>query len=135
MVALRFEITDEQIDILVSVFYARARDDATLGPIFFNAIGKSNLAWKTHEAHIASFWRNALGLDRSFQGNPMLKHLANHQIEPEHFPIWLEIFNQTAQDVLPQHAADGIAALANRIGQSMSWGLTQFRNPDVPQLG
>ncbi|MDA7827185.1 group III truncated hemoglobin [Rhodobacteraceae bacterium] len=135
MAGPKFDITDEQIDVLVTAFYARARKDATLGPIFLNAIGTSNSAWQTHEAHISSFWRNALGIDRSFTGNPMLKHLANHQIEPEHFPIWLEIFNQTAKDVLPQPAAEGISALANRIGQSLSWGLTQFRNPDVPKLG
>lgn len=122
-------ISSDQIDMLVAAFYARVRKDDTLGPIFLRAIGTNDGVWAHHEAHIASFWRNAMGLDRSFSGNPMMKHLANAEILPEHFPIWLGLFRQTAMDVLPQTEAQVIADLADRIGHSLSIGLTQFRAP------
>ena len=119
----------DQIDRLVAAFYARVRKDETLGPIFMRAIGTDDVSWSRHEAHIASFWRNALGLDRGFSGNPMMKHLANGEIQPEHFPIWLGLFRETAHELLSQPEAKTIADLADRIGRSLSMGLTQFRAP------
>lgn len=131
MAAQRFPITEAQIDLLVRAFYARIRKDETLGPVFLRAVGTSDEAWHHHEAKIASFWRNALGIDRSFEGNPMMKHLANQEIVPEQFPIWLALFRDTANDVLPPETAAGISDLADRIGRSLSMGLVQFRNPET----
>ena len=135
MATRRVPITSEQIDALVKAFYARIRTDDVLGPIFLNAIGTSDSAWRAHEARIASFWRNATGIDRSFSGNPMLKHLANSDILPEHFHIWLTLFRETANATLPAEAALGISELADRIGKSLAMGLIQFRAPQgAPRL-
>lgn len=135
MAGKRFPITDQQIDALVGAFYARVRKDAVLGPVFLRAVGTSDSAWREHEARIASFWRNALGLDRSFSGNPMMTHLKNGDVIPEQFPIWLSLFRETADDILPQQAAQGITDLAERIGSSLAMGLKQFRAPeDHPPL-
>ena len=130
MAGPRFPISENQIDQLVAAFYARARVDPDLGPVFMAAIGESDAAWCAHEAKIASFWRNAVGLDRGYSGNPMLKHLANNDILPDQFGIWLALFRQTARDTLAPEAADGIAALADRIGRSLQMGLVQFRQKD-----
>lgn len=130
MVGPKFPITEDQITDLVREFYARIRLHPELGPIFLRAISEDDAAWAAHEARITSFWRNAVGLDRSFSGNPMLKHMANRNILPEHFPVWLRLFRETAEDVLPPDAAASISALADRIGQSLAWGLTQFRQPE-----
>jgi len=126
----KFPITEAQIDALVSTFYARAREHPVLGPVFLNAVGTETEAWTHHEAKIASFWRNAIGLDRSFSGNPMLKHLANKDIVPEQFADWLGLFHEVAHEVLPTEAAVGVTALADRIGQSLKMGLVQFRQKD-----
>lgn len=126
----KFPITEAQIDALVAEFYDRVRRDPEIGPIFLRAIGKDGEVWRHHEAKIASFWRNAMGMDRSFSGNPMLKHLANSEIQPEHFPIWLKIFEDSASCVLPKDSALGIVNLANRIGSSLQFGLVQFRKPE-----
>lgn len=129
MAAQKFPITEGQIVQLVTAFYARIRTHPELAPIFLRAIGTDRAAWQHHEAHIASFWRNAVGLDRSYSGNPMAKHLAISDIQPEHFPLWLALFRATAQDVLPPPAAASMAALADRIGRSLSWGMAQYRQP------
>lgn len=121
------QLTSEQIDRLVATFYARIRKHEVLGPVFMRAVGDDDENWCHHEARIASFWRNASGLDRSFSGNPMRKHLANPEIVAEQFPVWLGLFRKTAEDVLPQAQALQIADLADRIGRSLSMGLVQFR--------
>lgn len=131
MAVVAHGISPDQIDRLVAAFYARARRDEVLGPIFLRAVGTGAEAWASHEAHIASFWRNALGLDRSFSGSPMMKHLENPEVQPQHFPIWLDLFRQTAAEVLTPADALAIAELADRIGQSLAMGLSQFRAPAV----
>ena len=130
MLSPKFPITEAQIDTLVSAFYARAREHPVLGPVFHDAVGCDAEAWRRHEARIASFWRNAIGLDRSFSGNPMLKHLSNKDIVPDQFADWLALFHETAEEVLPDAAAAGITALADRIGQSLQMGLIQLRQKD-----
>ncbi|CUH78458.1 Group 3 truncated hemoglobin ctb [Tritonibacter multivorans] len=132
MAAARFPITELQIDQLVRAFYTRVRKDVVLGPVFRRAVGTSDAAWREHEARIASFWRNALGLDRSFSGNPMMTHLNNSDVVPEQFPVWLSLFRETADDILPPQAAQGISELAERIGKSLAMGLMQFRAPEDP---
>ncbi|CUK27512.1 Group 3 truncated hemoglobin ctb [Cognatishimia activa] len=129
MVVPKFQITPDEIDQLVKTFYARARVDPVIGPVFMNAVGSDKAVWDEHEAKIASFWRNAIGLDRSFSGNPMMKHLANVEILPEHFPTWLALFHKSAEDTLPPEKAASICALADRIGESLQMGLMQFRQP------
>ena len=131
----RFPITSGQIDTLVAVFYERIRNHPDLGPVFLRAIGTSDENWRAHEARIASFWRNATGLDRSFSGNPMLKHLANKEVVPEQFSVWLDLFRHTAMETLPSDTAAGISALADRIGRSLSMGIRQMRHKnDTPEL-
>ena len=124
----KFHITEAQIDVLVAEFYARVRKDPEIGPIFLRAIGSGATEWRHHEARIASFWRNAIGLDRDFSGNPLRKHSENTEIRPEHFAQWLTLFDQAAQDVLPAQAAQSMSVLAHRIGRSLQFGLTQYRS-------
>ena len=48
----KFAITEDQIDALVSAFYARARKDPVLGPVFLNAVGSDDAAWVEEEQWI-----------------------------------------------------------------------------------
>lgn len=123
----KFEITSDQIDAVVAEFYRRVRLDEVLGPIFKRAIGSQADAWRAHEAHIANFWRSAIGLERSFQGNPMMKHLANPDVQPEHFTQWLFLFRATAIELLPTQAAQDLSNHADNIGKSLSMGIVQIR--------
>ncbi|MEM9637860.1 MAG: group III truncated hemoglobin [Pseudomonadota bacterium] len=132
---LRFPITAEEIDQLVAAFYAEIRAHAVLGPVFMDAIGQDRLSWQFHEAKIASFWRNAVLMDRGYRGNPMMKHLANRDIRVEHFPMWLGLFRRVAFEVLPADRAANISALADRIGRGLSYGLSTARGGSaVPDL-
>lgn len=123
----RFEMDPEEIDRLVEAFYARIRSHEELGPIFMAAVGSDDDAWRRHEAKIASFWRNAIGIDRSYEGTPMRVHLENLDVQPDHFPVWLGLFREVAEDVLPAERAMSICALADRIGQGLALGIMNGR--------
>ncbi|SMH47965.1 group III truncated hemoglobin [Maritimibacter sp. HL-12] len=121
----KFEITADEIDALVALFYERIRAHPMLGPIFARAIApEDGPEWRAHEARIAAFWRNAIGIDRSYDGNPMQVHRANRDIHPGMFSPWLDLFHATASEVLSPEKAAGIGALAEKIGQSLRYGVT-----------
>lgn len=121
----KFDITAEEIDRLVAAFYERIRLHPGLGPIFRRAIAmEDGPEWRAHEAKIAAFWRNAAGLDRSYDGNPMQVHRDNPDIHPGMFSTWLELFHRTAEAEIRPEAAEAIGALAERIGQSLRYAVT-----------
>lgn len=121
----RIDITRDEIDTLVTVFYERIRAHPKLGPIFKRAIAQDDgPEWRAHEAKIAAFWRNAVGMDRNYQGNPMQIHRANRDVHPGMFSPWLALFHATAEDVIRPEAAAAIGVLAERIGKSLRYGVT-----------
>lgn len=127
--------TAAEIDLLMAVFYADIRGHRELGPIFAAAIGDAPGAWEKHEAKIASFWRNALGLEKSgYRGSPMMAHAANPAIAPRHFPIWLGLFEAAAERCLRPEQAEMMIALARRIGSSLAMGLTSMRTRQGPPV-
>lgn len=133
----RFPMERAEIDRLVAAFYARVRRHEVLGPIFIRAIGpEGDPHWPEHEAKIASFWRNAILMDREYQGRPMQAHLMNGEVRPEHFALWLDLFEATAHDVLPDDKATPISALARKIGKGLKWGLESATQPQggIPKL-
>jgi hemoglobin len=117
----KFSIEPSQIDTVVKRFYAKVRMHPKLGPVFAHHVRD----WPPHEAKIASFWRNAIGLDRSFEGNPQQAHMAATDIKSEHFALWLTLFDETLNDTLPRDTAAAWSALAHRIGRALKMGIVQ----------
>ena len=126
----RFPVTPEQIDRVVAVFYAAVRRHEILGPIFNGHVAD----WPEHEEKIARFWRNAILSERNYDGNPMLVHRRAGDVRPEHFPIWLGLFDETLHRVLPTESAAAWSMLAHRIGQSLSMGLVFAAEGGAPRL-
>lgn len=128
----RIPVTEEQIDRVVSKFYARVRAHPALGPVFAAHVKD----WSPHEEKIGRFWRNALLLQRSYDGNPMQVHMAAGNVKPAHFPIWLSLFDTVLMQELPHPLAKSWSALAHRIGRGLSYGLPQENDqPQMPYLG
>ena len=121
------------IETLVPAFYAAVRADAVLGPIFAAHVTD----WPEHEAKIARFWRNALLRDPVYSGNPMMAHRMAGNVRPEHFVLWLNLFDETARRVLPADAASTWSAVAHRIGRALRMGVEEQMRPAsaVPFLG
>ncbi len=132
----RFPITPAQIDEVVTRFYARVRQHEVLSPVFFASIPDEAPRWERHEAKIARFWRNAILHERSYSGNPQHMHSMRPMIKPEHFAIWLGVFDEVLDEVLPAETAASWSALAHRIGAGLRMGVVanQARAGGVPRL-
>jgi hemoglobin len=132
----RIDISPAQIHAVTARFYARLRQDPTLGPVFHAAIGREEARWEAHVAKISRFWRNALLREPVYDGNPMQVHAANGAVRPEHFALWLAHFDATLAEVLPPELAAPWSRLAHRIGRGLSLGLeaARQRRGDAPSL-
>ena len=85
----RFAITDDQIALVVAEFYAAMRQHPGLGPIFAQHVKD----WDAHEAKIIRFWKNAIGLDKAYDGNPLAVHRDAGDVRPGMFIPWLGLFD------------------------------------------
>lgn len=122
--------TENEISQLVRSFYAKARKDPLLGPIFETHVTD----WETHFVQMTDFWSgNLLGTNR-FRGAPMPKHLAIPNLRPELFEQWLKLFKQTAQELDNQALQLHANTLAYRIASRL-WAAYQVQHyPDKPLL-
>jgi hemoglobin len=130
----KFDISRDEIANVVEKFYVAVRNDATLGPIFAHSI--ATLDWPAHEAKITRFWANAILNERDYNGNPMQVHKVQGHVAPEHFKIWLDLFETTLNNTLPAQPALQFNMLARRIGASLKMGLegTRAQMRGVPNL-
>ena len=126
----RIPVTEAQIDQVVVAFYARVRSHPTLGPVFAAHVTD----WPPHEEKIGRFWRNALLLQRCYDGNPMQVHKDAGNVKAQHFPVWLSLFDAVLLEELPEPLALSWSALAHRIGRGLSYGLPQ-ESGSIPHLG
>ncbi|EKH5421146.1 truncated hemoglobin Ctb, partial [Campylobacter coli] len=84
---------------LMELFYDKIRKDKDLGPIFNNAIGTSDEAWKEHKAKIGNFWAGMLLGEGDYIGQPLKKHLDLPPFPQEFFGIWLGLFEESLDKI------------------------------------
>lgn len=113
-------IEEKDLQLLVDRFYARVREDGTIGPLFNSAIAD----WPEHLEKLSAFWSSVMLTSGRYKGNPMAAHMrhASH-IEPEMFDRWLSLWRETASELLDGPAAAAIVAKAERIAESLKLGL------------
>ena len=113
-------IDENKIDALVRHFYGRVRKDDELGPIFAQAITGD---WEPHLRKIIDFWSSVLLKTGRYSGQPMQKHVALKQIRPEHFGLWLTMFEESAQDLFEPAVAQVFTERAYLIARSLQLGM------------
>ena len=103
----------QDIQLLVTQFYAKVRADDALGPIFNTVIPEEK--WPEHLDKLTDFWETSLLGVQKYKGNPLLKHqhadaVVGNTIENEHFGKWLYLWFQTLDELfigeLAQRAKD-----------------------------
>ncbi|TFH08288.1 MAG: group III truncated hemoglobin [Nitrosomonadales bacterium] len=125
-----FTYTEEEISELVRSFYAKARKDPSLGPIFEAHVAD----WEAHFLQMTDFWSgNLLGTSR-FRGTPMPKHLAIPGLRSELFEQWLKLFKQATQELGNQSLQLHANTLAYRIASRLWAGYQMQYYPDKPLL-
>lgn len=128
-------ISDEQIRRLVDRFYARARHDKLIGPVFARALGQSDEAWAAHLGRLEAFWSSVMLTSGRYHGDPFSVHLRLPCLTPVMFDRWLTLFGQICAEELPPDLAATFRERAERIARSMRIGLFErlpARRPSEP---
>ena len=110
---LGHNISREEIDSLVDLFYEKVRLDPEIGPVFNQAIHD----WPAHLHLLKGFWASVLLGAGLYRGNPLATHL-NLPLEPRHFRRWLELFAETAQQVMPAAHARIVITRSHQIART-----------------
>jgi hemoglobin len=112
--------TEEDIQLMVHTFYARVREDDTIGPIF-NARIKD---WDAHLQKLCNFWSTLLLYTRKYEGDPMSVH-RGMAIDTVHFNTWLSIFQQTIDELFAGETAQAAKNRAQKISAVMQHVVTR----------
>jgi hemoglobin len=112
----RSTIDEASIRRMVHEFYAKARTDAALGPVFEARLSGR---WSEHLEKMVDFWATALLHERRYVGNPRATHAMLEDLRATHFERWLELFDETVRDVFSADVAEAI----HRRAQMMARGL------------
>lgn len=120
-------LTRDDIARLVDAFYDKVQADAILGPIFNPAVHD----WPEHKATLVKFWSSVALGTREYRGNPMAAHRP-HAIIDAHFGHWLALWLATAREQLTEAQAQEMYAYAQRIAQSLRYGLGLDRTRPLP---
>jgi hemoglobin len=118
-IAGRTGIDEAMIERLVRAFYARATQDALLGPVFAARVNE----WEPHLQRMFAFWSSVALMSGRYHGQPMRMHAAL-PIDAAHFDRWLALFEETAREICPPAAAEHFIERARNIAQSLELGLS-----------
>ncbi|MES2797276.1 MAG: group III truncated hemoglobin [Bacteroidota bacterium] len=107
------------IQVLVDRFYEKIRLNEVLGPIFID-LAKVN--WETHLPKMYNFWNMVLFEELGYEGHPLRPHLAinaQQPLSPMHFDTWLNLFDETVDEIFEGEKATEIKLRAKNV--AMSW--------------
>lgn len=111
-------VDEALIETIVRTFYNRVRADSLLGPIFEKHIQH----WEPHLQNMFAFWSAIMLHTRRYNGRPMPKHVAL-PIDAEYFDRWLQIFNNTVEQLCVKEDALLFMEKAKQIAFSLEKGL------------
>jgi hemoglobin len=112
-------MTEADLTTLVHRFYGKVREDPELGPVFDLAISD----WPHHLGKMVDFWSSVMLTTARYKGNPLMMHLKHvARIHPAMFARWLELWRETAREVLDDEGA-AVIAKAERIAESLQLGM------------
>lgn len=123
-------LDEAHLATLIDRFYEKVRADPMLGPVFNAAVHD----WEEHRRTLVSFWSSVALGTQSYRGSPMSAHRP-HPIRGEHFDHWLELWRETAREVLEEEDAGRMIDYAERIGRSLRMGLGLSGRPGARSLG
>ena len=118
-------LDEAMIRAVVDRFYADARRDPLIGPVFNRIIAPE--AWPHHLATIADFWSSMLLGTGRYAGRPMPKHLAIPELSDSHFMRWLALFRRTVEELCPSEIA---AVFIERAARSVTVATRRSTEPD-----
>lgn len=108
-------LDDAVLERVVRRFYAHARLDPDLGPLFSAHVTD----WEAHYVRMVDFWASVGLLAGRYHRNALQAHrpLA---LRPAHFDRWLALFDQTLQEEVSPPARQHLMTIARRIAATLS---------------
>ena len=116
-------IDETLVRTVVETFYGRVRRDPVLGPIFEEAVSD----WPDHFDRLSAFWSSLTLITGRYKGNPFEAHLKLPALGPDHFRIWLRLFDQTLAELCTPAQAEVFRIRAERVAESLNLGLAVRR--------
>lgn len=107
------------IQKLIKSFYADVRQHSVLGPIFNSKIHD----WPAHLEKIAEFWALQSGGSSGYRGGFGAAHLPL-ELKPEHFQLWLGLWEFNNGRLLAPREAEEMNALAHQFARRL-FAITQ----------
>jgi hemoglobin len=126
-------LDDGVVRAVVDEFYARARRDDVIGPVFNRIIPDAE--WPDHLSKIADFWSSMLLGTGRYNGRPMPKHMAIPELSDAHFMRWLRLFRETVEEICPPDIAALFVERSERIGNSFRMNISMRRGDDITTMG
>ncbi|GAA4908915.1 group III truncated hemoglobin [Mucilaginibacter defluvii] len=119
-----FELQD--IRNLVDTFYGKVQQNPLIGPVFNERIQDR---WPQHLEKMYSFWQTVLLEEYTYFGRPFPPH-AQLPVEREHFETWLNLFNETVDELFTGDKATEAKWRAGKMAEMFQIKLAHFRNSD-----
>jgi hemoglobin len=115
----------EELRAFIEAFYARARTDTHLGPVFSRIVAEDD--WPAHFDKMTDFWSAVAFGGPPFRGDTMLKHARIREISPSHFARWLEIFDATTRERFAPLIAEHLIERASQLAPSLIRAVARAR--------
>jgi hemoglobin len=112
----------DDIKLLVDSFYAQAKADSTIGPVFQQHI----LEWSDHLPRMYAFWSALLLGTAPLKGNVIGVHLGLN-LRAIHFKVWLELFENTVDNHFKGEKAQEAKQRARSIANLMDFKVNQLK--------
>ena len=125
-------LDETMIRAVVEQFYADARRDPVIGPVFNRIIAPE--AWPHHIATIADFWSSMLLGTGRYAGRPMPRHMAIPELSDAHFMRWLALFRHTVDELCSPEIATLFIERSERIGNSFRMNIAMRRRQDITTM-
>lgn len=125
-------LDEATVRAVVERFYARARADDVIGPVFNRVIAEAD--WPTHLDKITDFWTSMLLGTGRYNGRPMPAHLGIPELSDAHFARWLKLFRQVVEDICSVEVAALFLDRAERIGHNFRTRIHWMRTGVEPNL-
>lgn len=116
----------DDIILFVNSFYEKVIPDETIG-FFFSKV--KQVDWAKHLPLMYDFWQNVIFHTGGYTGNPMRIHMNLHQQSPmrkEHFDRWLQLFNETVDELFEGEKAEQAKQRALSIATVMQINIAQL---------
>lgn len=121
-------IDDTSLAHLIVEFYAAARLDPLLGPVFQGMVGEGDAEWAAHLRRVHDFWSSVTMGTGRYGGRPMQVHAGIPGLEAHHFQRWLSLFAETADRLFAPPAAAFLRDKAERMGLALQQGIAMARS-------